>query len=92
MFLHVQDNKVKSFLSSSPQNVTHIPIPMKNEMKSDHREPEPPTEHVDECQADDPPIVCRLVKMGFKRSRVLALHKVAEQNEGMLSFDLPVLG
>ncbi|KAM7537295.1 hypothetical protein Aperf_G00000071656 [Anoplocephala perfoliata] len=71
-----QNQKVNSYL----QNVTHIPIPMGNEMISDHREPKTPIEHVDECEANDPPVVSRLVRTGFKRNKVLALHKSTEGN------------
>ncbi|VDO03313.1 unnamed protein product [Rodentolepis nana] len=81
------------FYRSTPsfQSVTHIPIPMGNEIQNQNRSRhvsesfliESPIE--EECQPDDPPVVQRVVKMGFKRRKALALYKVVTKHEVSVS-------
>ncbi|KAM3181786.1 hypothetical protein ACTXT7_013686 [Hymenolepis weldensis] len=86
--------KVNSYRSTpSFQNVTHIPIPMRNEMREQNPTQQVPHSHPvespleEQCQPDDPPVVQRLVKMGFKRKKALALYKVILKHENTVSDD-----
>ncbi|VDL40943.1 unnamed protein product [Hymenolepis diminuta] len=86
--------KVNSYRSTpSFQNVTHIPIPMGNEMQEQNHSPQVSDSHPiespleEQCKPDDPPVVQRLVKMGFKRKKALALYKVVSKQENTVSDD-----
>ncbi|VDK38641.1 unnamed protein product [Taenia asiatica] len=61
-------------LSSYP-NALHIPVSLNEEAKSNPPDSPTASEYVIVSHADDPPIVTRLVKMGFRRSKILALYR-----------------
>ncbi|CDS42305.1 hypothetical protein EmuJ_001000850 [Echinococcus multilocularis] len=64
----------KSLPSSSHPNALRIPISPDAEVKPSLPDSPIASEYVIVGHVDDPPIVPRLVKMGFRRSKILALH------------------
>lgn len=67
---------------------------MGNEMQERNHSPQVSDSHPiespleEQCQPDDPPVVQRLVKMGFKRKKALALYQVISKHEGTLFLSL----
>lgn len=64
----------KSLPSSSHPNALRIPISPDAEVKPSLPDSPIASEYAIVGHVDDPPIVPRLVKMGFRRSKILALH------------------
>ncbi|KAL5962413.1 Ubiquitin-associated protein 1 [Taenia solium] len=72
--LSSQNMATASLPLSSYPNTLHIPVSLDEEAKSNPPDSPTASEYVIVSHADDPPIVTRLVKMGFRRSKILALH------------------
>ena len=78
-YLFLQNRPEKSFTLPLQQNVLHIPIPLDQNLSYAVQQSPAASEN---DHSDDPPIVSRLMKMGFRRSKILAIYDPSIRNEG----------